>query len=228
MRRLIKRAAGTFFFLGLFTAIHPTVPFAENSGTVPVRQVESVIWLAPGAAPLPFVQEGYDQHFWGEIPDYDLIKLAGFNEETLGEIPGVDPIVVGAIGANSEVKKYCINILDEAKEARHALLAERLADMQASADLKLDELDERIAVLKNWMQKREQFLANAKDSLVQIFQTMRPDSAAQQLTEMDTVLSAAIIAKLEPKYSSAILAEMAPEDAAKIAMMLTHAVSLDD
>ena len=158
----------------------------------------------------------------------ELMSAIELREMFLGAQAGLDPISVGAIPKDNEINRYCVNIFDSAKEARHAVLMKRLAEMQAQVDEKLDAMDTRISELRTWTERREQFLLKARDSLIQIFQTMRPDAAALQLTEMGAVTSAAIIAKLEPKISGAILAEMEPGDAAKITMILTDAVTIDE
>lgn len=160
--------------------------------------------------------------------DDALLSAEELREMFLGSTAGIDTMAVGAIPKTDEVNKYCVNIFNHAKEARHAVLMTRLKDMQVTVDEKLDQMDSRIVELKTWTEKREKFLARANDSLVQIFQTMRPDAAAGQLTEMGPVISAAIIARLDPKFSGAILAEMEPDIAAKVTMVLTDAVAVDD
>ena len=163
---------------------------------------------------------------WAE--EVDLITAEELRAMFLGDDVGVDTFTTGAIPKVDEVNKYCIGIFNEAKEARHAVLTNRLKKMKTSVNEKLDEMEIRITELREWTEKREQFLSQAKDSLIQIFQSMRPDAAASQLTEMGPVMSAAIIAKLDPKISSAILSEMDAEDAAKITLVLTDAVGLDE
>ncbi len=140
----------------------------------------------------------------------------------------VDATITGSIAKGTEQLSYCLNISDLATETRHAILTKRLLVLEAQVDSKLDELAGQIEILKTWTKKREDFIAKANESLVQIFQSMRPDAAALQLTEVGTGMAAAIISKLEPKYSSAILTEMKPEDAAKIAMVLTKALANND
>ena len=107
-------------------------------------------------------------------------------------------------------------------------MMKRMAQIEAEVDQKLDQLEERIAVLRSWTERRDEFLARSSESLIQIFQTMRSDAAALQLTELGPGVAASVVAKLEPKYSSAILAEMKPDDAAKITMILTSAMETDE
>lgn len=134
----------------------------------------------------------------------------------------LDNSTTGSASGGIHGGNYCINILDEARETRNAVLTERLTTLEKQVDQKLDLMAERIAALKAWTERRDNFLKKSNDSLVQIFQSMRPDAAASQLTEIGPAMSASIIAKLEPKYSSAILTEMKPSDAAKITMVLTN------
>ncbi|MEM8649947.1 MAG: MotE family protein [Pseudomonadota bacterium] len=145
--------------------------------------------------------------------------------------PGIDYTVTGSVTKEEEKEpeklSYCVNIHEDAKEARSAILKERLIALEMNVDDKLEKLEKRIAVLKKWTKKREDFLVAANESLVQIFQNMRPDAAALQFTEMGPGMAAAIISKLEPKYSSAILTEMKPSDAAKIALVLTNLMGME-
>lgn len=140
----------------------------------------------------------------------------------------IDYETTGSVSRRPSGESYCINILDEAKETRNAILTERLTELETQVDRKLDLMAERIAVLRTWTEKREKFLEKTNDSLVQIFQSMRPDAAASQLTEIGPAMSASIIAKLEPKYSSAILTEMKASDAAQITMVLTKLAAQND
>ncbi len=138
----------------------------------------------------------------------------------------VDPLTTGAVRKREEIFKYCLNISDAATETRTAVLANRLSSMGTEVDDKLKKLDERIAVLRDWMTRRQQFLDSANDSLIKIFASMRPDAAALQFTEIGPGKAAAIISKLEPNNASAILAEMKPADAAKITLVLSSAMKV--
>ena len=149
------------------------------------------------------------------------------NDVFSNDDPGIDYTVTGSVTKEPERQNYCVNIHDDAKEARSAILKERLLALETNVDSKLEKLEKRIKVLKKWTKKREDFLVAANDSLVQIFQNMRPDAAALQFTEMGPGMAAAIISKLEPKYSSAILTEMKPSDAAKIALVLTNLMGME-
>lgn len=177
--------------------------------------------IALAASVLP-VQAGSQQ------PQPDVILLENdFRGDFLSFEDEIDPNAVGSISRRDETFRYCLNISDKAKEARNAVLTKRLQEMEAVIDSKLDKMAEMIVELRSWTEKRESFLERANDSLVEIFQSMRADAAAMQLTEVGPIMAASIIAKLEPKISSAILAEMKPDDAANITMVLTSSMETD-
>lgn len=136
----------------------------------------------------------------------------------------VSNFVVGSISRQSNLLNYCLNISDAATEARASMLLRMLKDREAEMMDVISQLEEKTAALTDWMEKREKFLANANSSLISIFESMRPDAAAQQLTAMDIGLAAAIIMKLKPKISSIIMAEMKAKNAAKIASLMTSAI----
>lgn len=161
------------------------------------------------------------------LPNVAVSELGGDLAEEIRVIE-IDDSITGTVPGSKQTINYCSNMLDDARETRNAVLTERLAALEGDVGKKLDLVSERIATLKMWMERRDAFLARTNQSLVEIFQTMRPDAAASQLTEIGPALSASIIVKLEPKTSSAILAEMKPTDAAKITMTLTSLIANND
>ena len=136
-------------------------------------------------------------------------------------------LITNSVMKESEILSYCFNVADAATETRNAILTERLAAIEKRVDGKLGKLAERIDELRKWTERRERFLKSGNAALVKIFQSMKPDAAALQLTELGPVTAAAIIIKLEPKVSSAILTEMKPAEAAKVATVLTSAIEAD-
>ena len=137
-------------------------------------------------------------------------------------------IATGSIIRESDMLSYCINISDVASEARNSILKKKLKVIETDVDSKLVELDDKIKELKMWSKKRDAFLKTVNNSLVKIFESMRPDAAALQFTEIGPLLASALIMKLDPKISSAILTEMSPEDAAKVAIVLASALEVDN
>lgn len=135
--------------------------------------------------------------------------------------------VKSSVASEHELSNYCYNISDSAVEARSAVLKEQLEIVEMQVDKKLVLLEEKTKALKAWMVKRESFVNKVNNSVVQIFQVMRPDAAASQFTELGPVIAASIISQLPPKSSSAILTEMSPVDAAEVALVLTAALDRD-
>lgn len=129
-----------------------------------------------------------------------------------------------SVASEHELNSYCYNISDSAVEARSAVLKDQLETVEKQVDEKLVLLEQKTSELKKWMIKRESFVNKVNNSVVQIFQAMRPDAAASQFAELGPVVAASIISQLPPKSSSAILTEMSPVDAAEVAMVLTSAL----
>jgi len=136
----------------------------------------------------------------------------------------ISNFVVGAVMKDNDMLSYCLNISDAATEARNSILQKMMADTEAELASKLAALEEKTALLAGWVNRRDKFMRSANKSLVAIFETMRPDAAASQISELDVGLAAAIILKLQSKISSAIMAEIKPKHAAKITSMLTSAI----
>jgi len=146
--------------------------------------------------------------------------------DVLNEYVDDSGITTGSIIRDSEMLSYCINISDIASETRNSILKKKLESIELDVDEKLVMLEAKIAELKKWSKKRDDFLENVNNSLVKIFETMRPDAAALQFSEIGPIISSAIILKLDPRISSAILTEMSPADAAKVAIILTSALEV--
>lgn len=158
-------------------------------------------------------RDSADRDAWQRIDIFD-------GERTVA----TDDITTGAIIRENELLGYCFNVADLAVEARGSFLKEELATIEADVDRKIEVLDRKIDELQRWYEKRDAFLASANQALVAIYQNMRPDAAAEQLSKLGPALSAAIIAKLEPRVASVILNEMKAEDAAAITAMLASAM----
>lgn len=155
-------------------------------------------------------------------------------DEPLEKVEDLDAAMVdsdaitGAVMNEKDMLQYCVNIADDAREARYALIKRELAQAEADVDEKLASLDEKLKAVRDYVEIRNEFQAAAEDHVVSIFETMRADSAAQQLAALDMRLAAAIIMKLDPKISSNILGEMKPKAAARLASILTSAMMPQD
>lgn len=126
----------------------------------------------------------------------------------------------------SPAQQYCSSILDATSAAQIAQQTRNLQKAQKEIDDRIALLTAKAAVLKSWMKLREDFVAHATDSLVQIYSRMKPDSAAVQLAAMNEMTSAAIISRLSPKVSSPIMAEMDAAKAARLSAVIAGAGEL--
>lgn len=147
---------------------------------------------------------------------------------SIGADVGISDFVVGAVMNNNDMLSYCLNISDAATEARNSILQKMMKETEVKISDKLVMLETKTATLEEWVARRDNFMKSANKSLISIFETMRPDAAASQITELKVGLAAAIILKLQPKISSAIMTEIEPKHAAKITSMLTSAIDISD
>lgn len=135
----------------------------------------------------------------------------------------IDQVETGTVVSENELLAYCMNISSSAVELRGLMVKETLTKVEDEVNGKLTELESRIGELKSWLERREAFLASANETMVEVYQKMRPDAAASQMMELNPMLSAAIVAKLDSRAASAIMMEMKPESAARITELLASA-----
>jgi flagellar motility protein MotE (MotC chaperone) len=132
--------------------------------------------------------------------------------------------IVPQTGAGvEEIQKYCSNITDTAADARYAIQAKELKDLRAEVDERVKALEEKRKEYELWLNRRNEFIAKAQDSLVEIISKMKPDAAAAQLTMIGDEAAAALLLKLSPRTSSVILNEMPPEKSAQLARVIVGA-----
>ena len=120
----------------------------------------------------------------------------------------------------SIVQQYCTNIRDAAADARLAWQMDALHKLEKQVEQRIADLDARQAQFDDWLRRREEFVARAKENLVAVYANMRPDAAAQQLAIFDDEEAAAVLSNLVPRTASAILNEMNPERAAQLAIAM--------
>jgi flagellar motility protein MotE (MotC chaperone) len=113
-------------------------------------------------------------------------------------------------------KDYCINIIDAAADARVAWQKKLLADTGKEIDERIAQLEKKTAEYKAWLKRRDEFTQRATDTVLQIYERMRPDAAAVQLAQLDDETAAAVLTKLKPTLSSKILNDMDPTRAAHL------------
>jgi len=125
--------------------------------------------------------------------------------------------------SEEEVKQFCTNIADAARDRRYLLQKQELEKLQADVDSRIVILEKRKFEYEDWLKRRNDFLTKAELGLVDVYKTMKADAAAPQLEKMDLVLAAAIIMKLPARQSGLILSEMDAEKAAGVASIMSSA-----
>lgn len=125
--------------------------------------------------------------------------------------------------AREEIKAFCGNIADAARDQRYQLQKEELGKLQTQVNDRIAILESRKTEYEDWLNKRNAFMKQAESGLVEIYKKMKPDSAALQLQLLDPNLASAIIMKLKPGQSSLILAEMEAKKAAMVAAIMSAA-----
>ncbi|WP_297322964.1 MotE family protein [uncultured Bartonella sp.] len=143
--------------------------------------------------------------------------------------PAASSASAGLPSANAsqdEIEKFCGNIYSQATDARFELQSQQLQQLRMQIDDRIKVLEEKRKEYEDWLNKRNEFLAKAEDSLVNIISKMRPDAAAAQLALVDDFAAAAIMLKLTPRISSAIMNELPPEKAANLTKVLVSAQKL--
>jgi flagellar motility protein MotE (MotC chaperone) len=165
-----------------------------------------------------------------KMQEKSLTPMAEPADDGMAQTGNGDPAAVdtetvtGAVMTEKDMLQYCVNIADSARETRYAIIQSKLDEKQAKIEKKLASLNEKMNAIREYVEIREKFRAAAEKQVVTIYESMRPDAAASQLSVLDTGLAASIIMKLSPKVSSKILTEMPPKQAAQIANYLTAAM----
>ncbi|CAM1635541.1 MotE family protein [Bartonella apis] len=156
--------------------------------------------------------------------------VSGTNKaSTVPPAPAAPSAQRGLPSANAsqdEIEKFCGNIDSQAADARFELQSQQLQQLRMQIDDRIKVLEEKREEYENWLNKRNEFLAKAQDSLVNIISKMRPDAAAAQLALVDDFAAAAIMLKLTPRVSSAIMNELPPEKSANLTKVLVSAQKL--
>ncbi len=127
-----------------------------------------------------------------------------------------------------EVERFCANIADAARDRRYALQAMELEKLKGEVDERIAALEEKRADYEGWLERRNDFLAQAEAGIVEIYSSMRPDAAAERLAEVRVELAAAILMKLEPRTAGIILNEMNSKSAATLTTIIASAARPED
>ncbi len=128
----------------------------------------------------------------------------------------------------SDIQRFCLNNAATAGDARAAWQAAKLIELEAQIKKRIVELEAKRAEYEEWLKKRDEALKKAEDGVVAIYSRMRPEAAASQLSAMDDVMAATLLAKLPPRNASAILNEIEPGRAARLTNTMAGASSSPD
>lgn len=122
-----------------------------------------------------------------------------------------------------EIERFCGNIADAARDRRHANQLKELEALKADIDTRVKQLDVKRAEYEQWMKLRQEFMAQASETVVKIYARMKPDAAAERLVELKPDLAAAIMLKLDVKQSGLIFGEMERTAVAKLTGIMADA-----
>nr|WP_316652345.1 MotE family protein [uncultured Gellertiella sp.] len=128
------------------------------------------------------------------------------------------------MSSEEEIKKFCTNIADAAKDRRYLLQKQELDKLQADINSRITILEKRKAEYQDWLKRRNDFLAQTEANLISVYKTMKADAAAPQMEQLNPEVAASIIMKLPARQSGLILSEMDPRKAAMVAAVMTRAV----
>ena len=126
-----------------------------------------------------------------------------------------------------EIRAFCGNIADAARDQRYLLQKKELEALQADVDKRMQQLEEGSAKYQEWLKKREDFMQVADTQLVEIYKNMAADSAAAQLEIVKPGIAAAIVMKLSPRLASSILNEMDTKKAAALTTIIAAAAATE-
>ncbi|WP_417418156.1 MotE family protein [Hoeflea sp.] len=139
--------------------------------------------------------------------------------------PGALAQQAPAQSLEDEIRAFCGNIADAARDQRYLLQKKELEELQAGVDERIRLLEERTVKYRDWLKKREDFMRVADTQLVEIYKNMAADSAAKQLEIVKPGIAAAIVMKLSPRLASQILNEMDTKKAAALTSILAAAAA---
>ena len=127
-----------------------------------------------------------------------------------------------------EIERFCGNIVDAARDRRYAMQEAELKKLQQDVDERIKRLEEKRAEYEGWLTRRERFMAQAQQGVVQIYSKMRPEAAAAQLSQLRAEMAASILMKLDTRVASVILNEMDKNAAAALTTIMVSAARPED
>lgn len=130
--------------------------------------------------------------------------------------------------SDDDVRRFCSNIADAARDRRYALQKSELETLQKDIDKRITALEEKRAEYEEWLARRNDFLEKAEGNVVEIYSRMRPDAAAERLAEVHVELAAGILMKLQSRQAGIILNEMDSKAAAMLTGIMASAARKQD
>ncbi|MGB8869639.1 MAG: hypothetical protein WCC96_10405 [Rhodomicrobium sp.] len=124
---------------------------------------------------------------------------------------------------SATVKAYCQNIEDAALDARFLHQKSELQHLEGELEKRTSALEAKRAEYQDWLKRRDEFIAKAEGSLVELYSKIKPDAAALQLAAIDEEAAAALLLKLNARNSSAILNQMDSIKAARLVSVMIGA-----
>lgn len=122
-----------------------------------------------------------------------------------------------------EIREFCTNIADAAKDRRYALQLKELEALKKDIDTRVAQLEAKRAEYEEWLRRREAFMTSAEQGVVDIYSKMKPDAAAERLADVEPMLAAAILMKLNTRQAGIILNEMNRKAAAELTGIMAAA-----
>jgi flagellar motility protein MotE (MotC chaperone) len=146
-------------------------------------------------------------------------------------LPAASQALVPGVAKESsaeEIERFCGNIVDAARDRRYALQKIELEKLQTDVDERIRLLEEKRAEYEEWLARRDRFMKQAQETVVDIYANMRPDAAASQLGQLRAETAAAILMSLDARKASVILNEMQVETAASLTGIMVSAARQKD
>ncbi len=127
-----------------------------------------------------------------------------------------------------EVREFCANIIDAARDRRYAVQTRELENLRKEIDERIAALESKRAEYEDWLARRKEVIDRAEDSVVGIYARMRPDAAAERMEKLDASLAAAILLKLNERQAGVILNEMDSRAAAQLTSIIADVAKAED
>lgn len=125
-----------------------------------------------------------------------------------------------------DADRFCKNISSLASEQRYAWQLRNLISMQNDIDERIEKLEALRADVQNWIDKRDKVLSEVKEHIIQVYERMRPEAAAERLASVEDDVAIALLAKMKPRVVSAILNEMDAGKASELTQAMASLVEI--